>query len=72
MPPEEGGGTVGEAQLISGSFNYGLAPGIAILGGITHHIIKDADYTATNFVGSDFGRMDNEATTYTLSTQVTF
>lgn len=59
----------GEATAISGSFNYVLAPGIAIAGGVTHHIIDNA-----TFVNTDGTRSigDNDATTWTLSTVVNF
>lgn len=69
---EEGGGRHGEVHIFSGSFNYDLAPGLAIMGGVSHHEISDSTFDATNFMGTSFGIMDNEATTYTLSTQVTF
>jgi hypothetical protein len=69
---EEGGGEVGEAWVYSGSFDYNLAPGLSIMGGVSHHILDNTDFTATNFAGPDFGRADTEATTFTLSTQVTF
>ncbi len=59
----------GDATAISGSFNYVLAPGLALAGGITHHIIEDATFVNTDSTTS-IG--DNDATTWTLSTIVNF
>ena len=70
----------GHSQAYSASFNYNLAPGLLLMGGVSHHIIEstlfnaDPNSLARAFfnVGPDPVRGDNEATTFTLSTQVSF
>lgn len=80
LEDEEGAGLVGEAYVYSGSFNYDIAPGISIMGGISHFIIDNtlhngdpASLANAALTGGPAPRRgDNEATTFTLSTQVTF
>ena len=57
----------------SASFQYALAPGLALMGGMTHYSIKNGDYVGfADAVLDANGRANNKATTYTLSTQVSF
>jgi len=69
---EEGFDRHGEVYVYSGSVNFDVAPGLAIQGGVSHHVIEDTTLTPDNFSGSQSGLVDNEATTFTLSTQVNF
>ena len=58
---------------VSASFQYALAPGLALMGGVTHYEIKNGDYVGfADAVLDPNGRADNSATTFTLSTQVSF
>ncbi len=80
LEDEEGAGVIGEAYVYSGSFNYNIAPGLSLMGGVTHFILDntlhngdpDSLANAALFGGPAPQRGDNEATTFTLSTQVTF
>lgn len=62
-----------EMTAISASFNYNVAPGLALMGGVTHFNIDNGDYTGFTGVALDAnGRADNSATTFTLTTQMSF
>lgn len=73
-PPGIGNPVDGEAIAISGSFNYILAPGLSIGGGITHHDIDNATHLVnpiTSGVGP-FIRANTTATVVSLSTLMNF
>lgn len=58
---------------LSATFNYRLAPGLALMGGVTHWEINTGDFsTFADVVVDDLGKADNRATVFTLSTQMTF
>ena len=57
----------------SASFQYDLAPGLAFMGGVTFFEIDNGDYSGFGGVVLDpNGRADNDITTLTLSTQMSF
>lgn len=57
----------------SASFSYALAPGLAIMGGISVFEINNGTYTGfADAVADANGHSDNQATTFTLTTQMVF
>jgi hypothetical protein len=62
-----------EMTAISATFNYALAPGLALSGGVSYFQIEDGLYSGLADAAVDpNGRADNSATTFTLSTQMSF
>ncbi len=58
---------------LSATFNYRMAPGLALMGGVTHWDIGTGDFsTFADATVDALGKADNKATVFTLSTQMVF